>query len=124
MLEIFTGIIIFNAMMGLFGLSFFIAARKTKEVGIRKAFGAELHNILLILSKGLLGKLLLAFCIASPLMYFFGSAYVSFFSRHITIGVEVFLMGGLFSLLMLVIASGWKLYAAATANPVISLRNE
>jgi ABC-type antimicrobial peptide transport system permease subunit len=124
MLNVFTAIIIFNAMMGLFGLSFFVAQRKNKEVGIRKVFGATVSEILWKLSKSFIWRLLIAFFIASPLIYVIGTSYVQFFTNHISIGPDIFLTGGVLALLMLLIAAGWKIYMAAVANPVSTLKYE
>ena len=110
--------------LGLFGLSFFVAQRKNKEVGIRKVFGATVPEILWKLSKSFVWRFLIAFFIASPLIYVIGAQYIQFFTRHISIGPDIFLTGGALALLMLAIATGWKIYRAAIANPVRTLKYE
>ncbi|MCK5470803.1 MAG: ABC transporter permease, partial [Cyclobacteriaceae bacterium] len=47
----FTVLAIIIACMGLFALSSFMVVRRTKEIGIRKAMGASVENIFLLLSK-------------------------------------------------------------------------
>ena len=123
-LNIFTGIIIFNSMMGLFGLSFFVAERKNKEVGVRKVCGASVTHLFWNLGKGFIYKLILAFSIASPLVYLAGQGYLNTFPRHINLSADIFLAGGLMSLLMLVLATGWKIYQVSTINPSQILRHE
>jgi putative ABC transport system permease protein len=76
------------------------------------------------LSKSFIWRLLIAFCIATPLIYIMGMKYVQFFTKHISIGPDIFLTGGAMALLMLAIAAGWKIYMAAIANPVRTLRYE
>ncbi len=124
MTNVFTIIIIVNAMMGLFGLSLFVAERRNKEVGIRKVCGATIPQILWGLAKGFIFKLLLAFCIACPVLLLAAKGYLSVFPRHITLGPAIFFMGGVLALTMLLVASGWKLFAAANGNPVKALRYE
>jgi ABC-type antimicrobial peptide transport system permease subunit len=124
MLNVFTAVIILNAMMGLFGMSFFIAERRIKEVGIRKVMGASIPEILWKLSKRFMLLLLIAFLLATPLIFLGGSQYLQVFSRHIDLTPDIFLMGGLMAFLMLVIAAGWKLYTAAVSNPAELLRHE
>ena len=48
---IFTVLAIFIASLGIFGLSAFTAELRTKEIGVRKVFGASVGNIVLMLSK-------------------------------------------------------------------------
>ena len=124
MTNIFTGIIIFNAMMGLFGLSFFMAERKSKEIGVRKICGASILNITWNLFRRFLWLLLIAFAIATPMVYFAGTGYLMVFPRHIELGPDLFILGGILALGMLLLAAGWKIFYAARKNPVEVLRYE
>ena len=49
MFGIFVGIAIFIACLGLFGLAAFTAGRRTREIGIRKVFGARTRDVVLLL---------------------------------------------------------------------------
>lgn len=124
LMNVFTGIIIFNAMLGLFGLSFFISQRKNKEVGIRKVHGADIQSIIWRLGKGFLVKLILAFCIASPLIFLAAQGYLSMFPRHIKVGPEVFLIGGFLAFIALLLSTGIKIWQSANANPIETLKYE
>ncbi len=124
LMDIFTLIIIVNAMMGLFGLSFFIAQHKNKEVGIRKVCGASVKDMIWRLSKGFTSKLVIALAIATPITYFAGQQFVSTFTNHIAMTPDLFLIGGILALLMVALASGWKIAYAASRNPVEGLRYE
>jgi ABC-type antimicrobial peptide transport system permease subunit len=122
--NIFSFIIIINGMMGIFGLSYYVAQRRIKEVGIRKVCGASMKNLLWSLSKGFLLKFFLAFIIATPFIFFFGRGFLASFPRHIAIGPEIYVTGGILSLLMLLISSGWNLYKVSRTNPAQMLRHE
>ena len=123
-INIFTGTVIFNAMLGLFGLSFFMSERKNKEIGLRKVCGATLNSVFWKLSNGFVKKLLLAFLIASPLGYVFGQGYISTFTSQIEIGLDIFLLAGFLSFVMVFISTGWKILYTANRNPVEALRYE
>jgi putative ABC transport system permease protein len=69
LIRITTLITIFIALLGLLGLSSFIAAQKTKEVGIRKVHGATISNILVLLYKDFARLILIAFVIAVPITW-------------------------------------------------------
>lgn len=122
--RIFGIIIIINGMMGVFGLSYFVARRKIKEIGIRKVCGASMKHLIWTLGKGFLYKLILAFVVATPFIYIFGQGFLSTFPRHITLGPSIFITGGLLSFLMLLISSGWNLLKVALNNPAHMLRHE
>lgn len=124
LMNLFTIIIIINAMMGLFGLSYFIAQYKNKEVGIRKVCGASVNSVVWRLSKGFALKLLLALSIATPFTYLAGGEYVKTFTRHIEMSADLFILGGGMALLMVFLAAGWKISLAAIRNPVEALRYE
>src|SRR4029077_15065846 len=65
-LSVFSGLAIFIACLGLFGLASFTAAKRTKEIGVRKVLGSWTENIVLLLSKDLLKPVLIATFIAVP----------------------------------------------------------
>ena len=65
-LSIFSGLAIFIACLGLFGLASFTATKRTKEIGVRKVLGSSVQNIVLLLSKDLLKPVLIATLIAIP----------------------------------------------------------
>jgi ABC-type antimicrobial peptide transport system permease subunit len=120
----FTLIIIVNAMLGLFSLSFFMSERKTKEIGVRKVCGAQVRDVLWKLSSGFIKKLVLAFAIATPLGYVIGQGYISTFVSRIDLTPDIFILGGFISLVMVVISTGWKIAHAANQNPVRALKYE
>jgi putative ABC transport system permease protein len=68
-LSIFSGLAIIIACLGLFGLASFTAAKRTKEIGVRKVLGSSVRNIVFLLSKELLKPVLLATVIALPIAY-------------------------------------------------------
>ena len=124
LMNIFTLVIILNAMMGLFGLSFFIAQFKNKEVGIRKVCGASVRDVVWKLSRGFALKLITAIVIATPLTWIAGQQFVNNFTHHISMTPDLFLIGAGLALVMVLTASGWKIAYAASRNPVESLRYE
>lgn len=67
--ECFTVLSIIISCLGLFGMSLLISAKRQREIGVRRVFGASPVNILVIFLKGYLGSLVVSVVIASPLAY-------------------------------------------------------
>jgi len=120
----FTFFGIFISILGLFGLSTFSIEQKTKEISIRKAMGASIRRILLMVNTEFLKLVCIGFLIALPLSIVLVNLMLKGFSRTIELGPGIFIYTGL---LMLVISSMTILYQAlraATRNPAESLRYE
>ncbi|MEM6633812.1 MAG: ABC transporter permease, partial [Bacteroidota bacterium] len=66
---IFSGLAIIIALMGLFGLSIYMTAQRTKEISIRKILGATVSNIVGILVQQYLILVLLSGIFAIPFTY-------------------------------------------------------
>ncbi len=113
-----------TAGLGLFALVSFVIDRKTRGIGIRKAMGASIHDIVYRLSKSFVALVLIANAIALPLSYFGISQVLQEVPYHIDVNIWLFGAGSLLlvSLSILVVAS--KSLKAAYANPVESLRYE
>ncbi|MCK5468314.1 MAG: ABC transporter permease, partial [Cyclobacteriaceae bacterium] len=60
---------IFISCLGMFGLALFTVEKRTKEIGIRKVFGASIAQITILLSQGFIKLVLIANIIALPLAY-------------------------------------------------------
>jgi len=109
---------------GVFALATQSAARKTKEIGIRKVLGASISQIV-----GLLGReyVLLAAAsglLACPVAYLAVHKIMSGYPYRIVISPWLFLSGGLLVTAMVLITVGVKSFGAARANPADSLRRE
>ncbi len=115
---------IFISCLGLYGLVSFMAAQKTKEVGIRKVLGASVQSIVYLFSKEFTILICVAFLIAAPVGYYFMHQWLSGFYNHINISWMVFAIVIFCSVLVAWITVGYKAIKAAVANPVKSLRTE
>jgi predicted permease len=122
--KIFAGIAIFISCLGLYGLVSFMAAQKTKEVGIRKVLGANVANIVVMFSKEFTLLISIAFIIAVPVAWYFMNEWLQNFVFRINIGVGVFVLAIAASLVIAWITVGYRALKAALANPVKSLRTE
>ncbi len=123
-LNIFAGLAIFIACIGLFGLSIYTAKQRTKEIGIRKVLGASISQVTLLLSKDFVALVAIAILIASPLAWWAANNWLQDFAYRINISVWFFLIAGLSAILIALLTVSFQAIKAAIANPVKSLRTE
>jgi putative ABC transport system permease protein len=118
----FTAIAI--AAMGLFSLTAFLIGQRTKEIGIRKVLGAEVHDLSLLLGKDFIRLILIAVVIAIPLGWWAASRWLEGFAYRIELDVWTFLVAAMALIGIAMLTVGIQTTKAALANPVKSLRSE
>lgn len=123
-LLIVSGFSIFIACLGLFGLVSFITENRTKEIGIRKVFGASVRNVVILLAKEFTRWVLVANIIAWPIAWVVGSRWMEDFAYRSSISILTFLAAGFFSLFIVWITTGYHSVKAAAAPPINTLRYE
>jgi len=123
-LRTFAGLAIFVACLGLFGLASFTAEQRTKEIGIRKALGASVANIVLLLSKEFTKLVVVANAIAWPAAYLGMREWLEGFAYRVDLGPGMFVLGGIVALAIAWLTVSWQAIRAALANPVDALRYE
>lgn len=119
-----SGLAIFIACLGLFGIAAFTAQQRVKEIGIRKVFGASVASIVGLLSKDFLVLVLVANLFAWPLAWWAAQRWLQDFAYQAEIGWWIFAVASGAALLIAVFTVSVQAVKAATANPVDSLRNE
>jgi putative ABC transport system permease protein len=122
--NIFSILAIFIASLGLFGLSSFTAEQRTKEMGIRKTFGASWSNILYLFSKEFAKWVILANIIAWPAAYLAMDKWLRNFAYRTGIGIEIFFLTALLVLIIALATVSFQSIKAALVNPVEALRYE
>jgi ABC-type antimicrobial peptide transport system permease subunit len=122
--RLFALLAIFISSLGLYGLVSFMAAQKTKEVGIRKVLGASVQSIIFLFSKEFTLLIGIAFVIAAPLGYFFMTLWLAGFYYQTPIGWGVFALAILLSVLIAWATVGYRALRAALADPVKALKYE
>jgi putative ABC transport system permease protein len=119
-----TSISIFIACLGLLGLAAYTAQQRTKEIGIRKVFGASASKIVLMLSREFIKWVIIANVIAWPVAFFVMSRWLQNFAYRITLSLWIFILSALLALVLAMLTASFQVLKAATANPVDSLRYE
>ena len=109
---------------GLFGLSAFTAARRTKEVGIRKALGASVPDIVKLMVWQFIRPVVWANLIAWPLAWLAMRSWLDGFAYRIPLGPKFFLVAGVGALVVATLTTAFHAVKAARSRPVRALRYE
>jgi len=122
--QILTGLLLVTGCLGLYGLVSFIINKKMKELAVRKVMGASASNILILLSKNYFKLVFIAFVVASPLVYYFMSDWLSQFAYHVDLKWWYFILPGILILATAFLTVSGKTYRAARCNPAEILKYE
>ena len=120
----FSLLAILIACLGLYGLTAFTTEQRTKEFGIRKALGATLTNITMLVSRQFIVLVLISDVIALPVAYFFMNEWLQDFAYRIDITWWMLALSGGIALVIALATVSFQAIKAATANPVEALKYE
>jgi len=112
------------ACLGLYGLSLFSTQQRTKEIGIRKANGASVRDILSLFLKEFTLNVIIANLIAWPSAYFFMKNWLTNFPYRTNIEIWIFAVALGISLFIAILTVSYNTIKAANTNPAYTLRDE
>lgn len=112
------------ALIGLFGLAAFMAAQRTKEIGVRKVLGASSMQIARLLVWQFSTPVLWALLIALPAAYFGSSQYLNFFADRLESPVPILIVSGVIAVLLAWTTIAGHAIRIARSNPIRALRYE
>lgn len=121
---VFAALAIFISCLGLYGLSAFLAERRTKEIGVRKVLGASVPHIVYLLSATFTRPVLLAMIIAGPLSWYVMDRWLDTFAFHVEIHWSIFAIAFAIAMAIAWLTVSYESIKAAIANPAKSLRDE
>jgi len=124
MFGIFVCIAVFIACLGLFGLAAFTAERRTREIGIRKVFGARTRDIVGLLLWQFSIPVLLANAIAWPVAWYYLHRWLEGYAYRISLNPLYFAGVGLAALVIAWLTVVGHAVRVARSNPVHALRYE
>lgn len=112
------------ALIGLFGLAAFMAAQRTKEIGVRKVLGASSVQIARLLVWQFSKPVMWALAIALPVAFFASKQYLDFFAERIDAPIVILLVAGAIAVVLAWTTVAAHAFRIARANPVLALRYE
>jgi putative ABC transport system permease protein len=124
MFSLFVGIAIFIASLGLFGLAAFTAQRRTKEIGVRKVFGASSRDIVVLLLWQFSVPVLIANVLAWPVSYFYLHRWLESYAYRISLNPIYFVLAGSAALTIAWLTVLAHALRVARSSPIRALRYE
>lgn len=123
-INLFSGLAILIACLGLFGLASYSTTQRTKEIGIRKAVGASAMKITVMLALDFLKWVALANLFAWPLAYYIMGKWLESYAYRTDINLLIFITAAGASLTIALLTVIFQSVKASLANPIKSLRYE
>jgi putative ABC transport system permease protein len=112
------------SIIGLFGLVYQSVKYRVKEIGIRKINGARVSEVMLMLNRGFIAWIAIAFMIATPIAWFAMHKLLNNFANKIRLDWWIFALAGLMAFVITILTVSWQSWKAASRNPVEVLRYE
>ncbi|KYG75240.1 FtsX-like permease family protein [Roseivirga spongicola] len=126
MFLVFSGIAIWIACIGLFGLATFMIGNRIKEIGVRKVLGASSQLVVWLLLKDFNKLIAISLLLAVPASVWVMGQWLGSFAYRIEM-VDTwisFILGGALALVVAWLTVSYHSIRAAIANPVKNLRTE
>ena len=122
--SLFSALAIFIGVIGLFGLTAYSAARRMKEIGVRKVLGASIRQIMALLTMDFIRLLLLASVIALPISVWGLLQWMQGFAFRAALSWELLVAPIPVLIAVIIATTGWLTFRAARVSPVRSLKEE
>ena len=123
-LTAFLALAIAVAVVGLFGMAAHAAHQRTREIGVRKVFGASVRGLIVMMLRDFGRPVAIAFVLSVPVAWWLGNQWLHDFTYRVEMGVGLFLLSGALSFLVAGLTVGHQAMRAALTNPVETLRTE
>jgi putative ABC transport system permease protein len=120
----FASVALSLALIGLFGLAAFMAAQRTKEIGVRKVLGASSSQIARLLIWQFSRPVAWALALALPAAYFASNLYLNFFADRIESPLMILLGAGAIAVVLAGVTVAGHAINIARSNPILALRYE
>ena len=120
----FTILGILVASLGLFGLTSYTVQQRTKEIGVRKTFGASVYNIWYMIAREILLLITISAVLAIPFAWWIAGNWLQNYEYRISLQVLDFLAGFLIAIVIALMTISYRAIRTAQMNPVVALRYE
>ena len=120
----FTLITIFLSSIGLIGLVTFNTETRTREIGIRKVYGADVGQIMLLLNQGIIKWLIIGSLISCLISWIAMNKWLENFHNRISIDWHIYIFSICIVSLIAIVCVSWQTWRASNKNPASILKYE
>jgi putative ABC transport system permease protein len=124
LVSIFAIIAIFISCLGLLGLAAYTAQVRTREIGVRKVLGSSVNGIIRLLASDFIRLVFIGIILATPVSWYLMNNWLNDFAYKMNLSWTIFVIAGIFAILIALLTISFQSVKAALANPVKSLRTE
>jgi len=110
------------ASFGLLGMATYSTRTRTKEIGIRKVFGAEVNHIVLLVSRSYLWLMLIAAVIGGIIAYLVNNLWLQNLSKTVDFGIGTILAGVFIVVFVGLLTISSQTLKAAQTKPATTLK--
>jgi len=110
--------------LGLYGLTTFVAVQRSKEIAIRKSYGASIGDILKMLTREYLGIVVVANLVTWPIAYLATQRWLATFQQRIQSSWALFISAAVIAVGVVLVTVSYQALKTASANPIDALRYE
>jgi putative ABC transport system permease protein len=121
---VFSALAIFIACLGLFGLTAYMVAMRTKEIGIRKVLGSSSFELVTLLSRNYVMLVIIAVVIGCPVSYYLVQEWQSQFAYKAPITIGIFVGASMMAIVTALLTVGIKSWRASMLDPANALKYE
>lgn len=112
------------AGFGLLGMATYSIQTRLKEIGIRKALGANATNIMTLVTRSYLIMMLIAAVIGGPIAYMVNNLWLQYLANHVSFGAGLITIGMLIVILVGLVTISSQTFKASRVNPARILKYE
>jgi len=112
------------AGFGLLGMATYSTRTRTKEIGIRKVFGAEVNHIILLVSRSYLWLMLIAAVIGGIIAYLVNNLWLQYLAKSVDFGIGTILAGVFIVVFVGLVTISSQTLRAAQTKPARTLKND
>jgi len=120
----FTVLAMIISCLGLFGLALFNTERRTREISIRKVFGATVGHLVYMLCSDFIRLVMYAVIIGMPIAYYMAEKFLTEYVYRTQLQLWTFAIPTVSLLVLSVAIISVQSIKAALANPIDAMRTE